>query len=99
MAVDQINFSSPHLISDVDVSMDLKCCKPILPDPLQMEEAHILPLLHTVNDLQLQVLHPTGSKMNSKFCRPVLHLTPMATMPHMHVIDTFSCVLLVTQPT
>ena len=59
MAVDQ---SLLQLISDVNITMGSKCGKPILPDPLQLYGGHMLPFPDTINDLQLEIIHPTKSK-------------------------------------
>ena len=73
--------------------MGLECGQPVLPYTLQLYKSHVLPHLDTVNYLELEVIHPTGSKVFPQLCRLVLHLVPVPPMPDMHEVYGLSCIL------
>ena len=83
-----------QLVSNVDVAMNLECCQSCLPYSFQLNKSHVHPHFDTVNDLQLQLLQATLSEVNPQLTCLVINLIPVATMSCMHVIDTFSNILL-----
>ena len=68
-------------------------CQPILPDALHYHDGLLLPMLHTVYDLETEVRVPTHGKMSAKWSTLVLDLPPVARVSLVHGFGRLSCVL------